>query len=249
VAPSPAELEAYAERLRLPAYPRPPGPVIHLAESGFIRIERGDIVAILDVGCVGPDYLPGHAHADTLSFELSIAEQRVFVNSGTSLYTAGPERELERSTAAHNTVEVDGENSSEVWGSFRVARRARPFGLEIKPKNDGISIECAHDGYRRKVTHRRLWRFQPRGFAIEDRLEGNFAKAKTLLHLHPEIRSLPGERCLLLPNGRVLRYETENGNVAVADYSYHPEFGLSRPARCLEIAVLASPCTIRFSLA
>ena len=34
-------------------------------------------------------------------------------------------RSYERSTAAHNTVEVDGANSTEVWGAFRAARRAR----------------------------------------------------------------------------------------------------------------------------
>jgi hypothetical protein len=43
-------------------------------------------VLILDVAPVGPDYLPGHAHADTLSFELSLfgqrARQRRYVRYG-----------------------------------------------------------------------------------------------------------------------------------------------------------------------
>ncbi len=62
----------------------------------------------------GPDYLPGHAHADTLSFELSLFGQRVIVNSGTSVFGIGEQRQLERGAAAHSTVVVDGENSSEV---------------------------------------------------------------------------------------------------------------------------------------
>ena len=33
------------------------------------------VVAIIDVAKIGPDYLPGHGHADTLSFELSINTQ------------------------------------------------------------------------------------------------------------------------------------------------------------------------------
>ena len=176
--------------------------------------------------------------------------RRVFVNSGTSLYEAGPERLFERSTAAHNTVEVDGENSSEVWDAFRVARRARPFELEIGKTGDAIAVACAHDGYRRlrgKVTHRRKWLFRPEGFSIEDQLEGGFAKAKSFLHLHPDIQLSPEQCQIRLPGGRRLRYEMKNGSLTVADYSYHPEFGLWRPARCLEVAVLASPCTIRFS--
>ncbi|MEY6432337.1 heparinase II/III-family protein [Thioalkalicoccus limnaeus] len=66
-------------------------------------------------------------HADTLSFELSLFGQRTIVNGGTSRYGSGPERLAERSTAAHSTVQIDGADSSEVWGGFRVARRARPF--------------------------------------------------------------------------------------------------------------------------
>ncbi len=61
--------------------------VRHLKESGYVVIFLdGNGKAILDVGRVGPDYQPGHAHADTLSFELSLFGQRVLVNSGTSQY-------------------------------------------------------------------------------------------------------------------------------------------------------------------
>ena len=35
-----------------------------------------------DVGRIGPDYLPSHAHADTLSFEFSLFDQR-FLRDGT----------------------------------------------------------------------------------------------------------------------------------------------------------------------
>jgi uncharacterized heparinase superfamily protein len=57
-----------------------------------VRLEQGEAVAFLDVAEVGPDYLPGHAHADSLSFELSLFGQRVVVNSGTSQYGLGAER-------------------------------------------------------------------------------------------------------------------------------------------------------------
>ena len=63
-------------------------------------------------------------HADNLSFEWSLGEQRVLVNSGTSLYGVSSERHRQRKTKSHNTVEIDGFDSSEIWSGFRVARRA-----------------------------------------------------------------------------------------------------------------------------
>ena len=111
--------------------------MIRLRESGYIRLETGPVVALLDVAPIGPDYLPGHAHADTLSFELSLFGQRVIVNGGTSRYGTGPERLAERGTAAHSTVQIDGTDSSEVWGGFRVARRAQPFDVMVGDVRSG----------------------------------------------------------------------------------------------------------------
>ena len=43
-----------------------------------------------------------------------------------AFYEPSAERNRQRSTGAHSTVEVNGLDSSEVWGGFRVGRRARP---------------------------------------------------------------------------------------------------------------------------
>ncbi len=46
--------------------------------------------------------------------------------TGTSTYNIGERRDVEREYhVAHNTVAYNGQNSSEVWGGFRVADRAR----------------------------------------------------------------------------------------------------------------------------
>ncbi len=133
VAPTLADLVAYGHRLRILAMDdRPGAEPVWLRESGYIRLAAGPAIALLDVAPVGPDYLPGHAHADTLSFELSVFGQRVIVNAGISRYGSGPERLAERGTAAHSTVQIDGADSSEVWGAFRVARRARVFDVSLK---------------------------------------------------------------------------------------------------------------------
>jgi uncharacterized heparinase superfamily protein len=226
--------------------------VTHLEQSGYIRVQRGEAVAILDVGPLGPDYLPGHGHADTLSFELSLHGARVIVDTGTSCYEEGPERMYQRGTPAHNTVVVDGADSSEVWGNFRVARRAKPFGLRIEEREGGIMVECAHDGYRRlpgRVIHRRKWRFSLGRLHVEDSLGGRFRAAEAGFLLHPEIArasrglvSLQGtDGSLPLPVRSTVRWSAEAGKVRAEPSTYHPEFGVSQDTVRL-LASFAGPC-------
>ncbi len=221
IAPPPAELEEYARRL----WPEQANSGVDLSEgqesatacryllladSGYIRVCWGEMVALLDVAPVGPDYLPGHAHADSLSFELSLFGRRVLVNSGISRYGVGPERLRQRGTAAHNTVAINGQDSSEVWGGFRVARRAKPFGLRIEEGEKNLKVACAHNGYTRlpgKPVHRREWRFSPGALEIVDTIEGGFAEAVGRLFFHPDLRLRPRG----LGDGSNSRFESGTG--------------------------------------
>lgn len=185
IAPAPADLAAYAGRLGIgfdAAGPRP-------TASGYGRLESADAVLLMDYAPVGPDFLPGHAHADTLSFEFSLGGRRLLVNSGTSVYGLGIERERQRGTAAHNTVRIDGFDSSEVWHGFRVARRARPFDIEL-----GTNMAIAsHDGYRRlpgHPVHRRRWHLECGRLEIEDEVSGTgHHQLEVYFHLHPDWRA------------------------------------------------------------
>ena len=104
IAPAPAELDAYARRLALGEVAPPAEGITCLEPSGYVRLALGPAVALLDCAPIGPDYLPGHAHADTLTFELSLRGRRLVVDSGTDRYGEGAERLRQRGTAAHNTV-------------------------------------------------------------------------------------------------------------------------------------------------
>lgn len=243
-APSPAALDAYARRLGFPDE-HLSGPVTLLRDSGYVRVEQDHAVALLDVGPLGPDYLPGHAHADTLSFELSIAGHRVLVNSGTSIYAAGAERVRQRGTAAHNTVVVDGEDSSEVWSAFRVARRARPMRLEVVDGPPPL-IRCAHDGYRRlpgRPVHVREWLFGRGSLTVVDRIEGAFRQAQARFHLHPDVAvsaTADTGAELVLPDGRRMRMSVEGGSVRLERTTWHPEFGRTVPNQCLVVELAGS---------
>ena len=61
----------------------------------------------------------GHSHADALSIEVAARGRTLLVDPGTYTYTASKElRDYFRSTAAHNTLTVDGESSSVPAGPF-----------------------------------------------------------------------------------------------------------------------------------
>lgn len=248
-----ATLAAYSKRLGIvPSVMATKGRCAHLADSGYVRLQQGNATALLDVARIGPDYLPGHAHADTLSFELSLFGQRVVVNSGTSQYGLGAERLRQRGTAAHSTVEVDGADSSEVWGGFRVARRARPFGLAITDETQGLKVICAHDGYRRlqgKPIHRRCWWLAEHTLQVRDYIEGEFRVAIARYYLHPTVqvtgRGQAGQ--FILSAGQIVNWSVAGGVARVVPATWHPEFGLTVPSLCVEIQFEGAEVAMDFS--
>jgi uncharacterized heparinase superfamily protein len=263
IAPTLAQLTDYAGRLGLRSEVRRQdltgaggvglytfgtyGNLTWLRDSGYVRLSMGPTVALLDVAPVGPDYLPGHAHADTLSFELSLFGLRVIVNGGTSRYGAGPERLAERGTAAHSTVQIDGADSSEVWGGFRVARRARPLDVHAEQTEEGFFASASHDGYRRlpgRPTHRRTWELSPEGLVVTDMIDGEFGGAIARFHLHPDVQA-EGDKVqgrLRLRDGQQVRWRVTGGEARLVPERWHPEFGLSVPACCLEIRISGNAC-------
>ncbi|MBM4229779.1 MAG: heparinase [Gammaproteobacteria bacterium] len=242
VAPSNVELERYASALGVEGGEVPRGRVTHLAASGYARVDWCDALALLDLAPVGPDYLPGHAHADTLSFELSLHGRLLVVNSGTSCYGLGERRSYERGTAAHSTVEVDGQNSSEVWGGFRVGRRARPLGVSLSgdPRGAG-QIRASHDGYRwlpGKPLHSRTWNFISGGLEVRDEVSDASKPALARYHLAPGIslQSDSPDLWLVRYGGETLaRVSVVGGECFEETSSFAPEFGRVHAARCLVV--------------
>jgi uncharacterized heparinase superfamily protein len=238
IAPPNTELERLAAALHVQAEVPPSDGVTRLDASGYVRVAGGDAVALLDVAPIGPDYLPGHAHADTLCFELSLGGRRVLVNRGTSCYGHSERRLAERGTAAHSTVQVAKENSSEVWSGFRVGRRARPQGLQVA---DG-EIACAHDGYRHlpgAPEHRRHWRFGHRSLSVQDTVS-NAAPALARYHLAPglQLQQVAQDTWQVSAGGKPLVQATvEAGCAHAKEWLHAAGFGVLLPAQTLEVAL------------
>ena len=234
IAPSLKDLIDYSVRLNIKKISKKFKPLEHLKDSGYIRIEKENLVAILDVANIGPNYIPGHGPADVLSFEMSIFGSRVIVNSGTSIYGESSERHKQRSTAAHSTVVVDGQNSSEVWSSFRVARRAKVIYIKTKENKNNTEVSASHDGYKRlkgKPIHKRDWVFFDDKVIIKDSITGDGVhKVMSILPLHPDVSVIDfHENSIRLSvNGKSVKVVFEgSGELEIIASKYFPEFGLS----------------------
>ncbi len=246
------DLERYAQAMGVTAAPVDGDGVSMLQPSGYIRAARGPAVAILDVAPLGPDYLPGHAHADTLSFELSVGGREVVVNRGTSVYGEGPRRQVERSTAAHSTVQIGDCDSSEVWAGFRVGRRARPIDVRI----DGWAICAAHDGYAHlsgRPIHHRRWRLDDGALTVMDWLAphptGSGAVAVARYHLAPGLAlERKGPRVWqVLDNGAVVAVASiEVGVAQIEPWQHAVRFGELADAETLVVRLEDSRATLRW---
>ena len=202
--------------------------------SGYSRVQMGSAVTLIDRAAIGPDYLPGHAHADSLSFELSLFGVRVIVNSGTSVYGVGADRQQQRGTAAHSTIVIDEQDSSEVWAGFRVARRARIFARYENQNKGVIRLSACHDGYKRlpgKPMHCREWIIEESMLTINDKITGNgIHMVMSVLPLHPdiEIKMIEKNQVVLGVVGNEVVITVEgSGELDIVMSHFHPEFGIS----------------------
>lgn len=205
-----------------------------LPEAGYygFRDQEGTYI-ICDAAPVGPDYIPGHGHADMFSFELSLNGHRVIVDGGVYDYELGQMRDYCRSTKAHNTVEIDGRDQCEMWAAFRVARRGHPYDVKWLPSESGFRLSGWHDGYKRlkgKPVHHREFTWHNSGtLTVKDRIIVSCPKSITSrLHLHPDcsIDKLEADSVWIsYPAGKLTIAFSGGANLSVEDSFYCPEFG------------------------
>jgi len=211
--------------------------------SGIYGYRHNDDMLLIDCGDIGPDYQPGHTHCDFLSYELILDDEPVIVDSGVYEYQAGVMRDYVRSTAAHNTISVDDQEQSEIWGEFRVARRAKKLQAEIvKTADDRLEFCGSYQGFPQVsgcITHRRkiACSLSSGGTVIDihDEVLGQGVHSvDSYLHFHPDIELKDegdGRWGLFRDqvNIAMINVEDVDGNDAstrLAHSWYCPEFGL-----------------------
>lgn len=225
IAPLPTELLNYAKSLDITALVQP------LTDCGYRKISTNRYTLYVDIGEIGPSYIPGHAHSDTFNFELYVDKKPLLIETGTSTYATNRQRSYERSTAAHNTVLVNGREQSDVWGSFRVGQRAT---ITQKTEKLGM-IEATHDGYRSLgVFHTRRWSYESDKITITDLLShphDHRPQAKAYFHFAPGIEPLIKESTLSIGEITIKFYDLLS--IECTQTFFSPEFSVFIPRKTI----------------
>lgn len=134
-------------------------------DSGFYLLQSGRrntkerISVLFDCGQLGFGSIAAHGHADALSFTLKAFGENILIDPGTYDYFTYPQwRQYFRSTLAHNTMEVDGQDQSVMLGLFLWGKRATARCLDWRPSDNGAIVKGEHNGYGRltdPLLHRR----------------------------------------------------------------------------------------------
>ena len=217
VAPNSEKLFSYAKHLGINSQDIP------LSDSGYRKIKLNNYELLLDIGNVGPSYQPGHAHSDTFNFELTKGGNPIFVDTGISTYEKNAIRQCERSTSSHNSVKIGSKEQTQVWGGFRVAKRAKITHLTEKPN----LIEASHDGYLSDgYKHTRSFLWGEKYLILSDEINRSTSnKAKAYFHLHFSITKplVDGNTIILKSSGVSIEFEGES-NIWIEEYQLSAGF-------------------------
>jgi Heparinase II/III-like protein/Heparinase II/III N-terminus len=217
VAPSTQSLNEAATSLNIMPSKSP------LKDSGFRKIKGANWELLIKTGGVQPTYQPGHVHADVSTYCLWYKGKQVLVDPGISTYAISERRNIERGTRAHNTVSINGLNQSDVWGGFRVGKRARVMCLDDTSHCVQIAV---HPYFNHRCKHERKFvKISDFCLVIEDRIKaasfmtlvkGNIQFASNVAVDHrQELLKIDG---LTIAIQGVEKGKLQNGNYAVC---YH----------------------------
>lgn len=185
-----------------------------LSTSGYRKFKGTNYECIVDIGPIGPNYIPGHGHADMLSFVLYVSNKPLIVDTGISTYEKNEQRQFERSTLSHNTVVVDRKNQSDVWGGFRVGKRAKINILKDEPS----IIEAEHNGYK-PIIHNRTFSFEDNLIEINDVLSSSKKSNRAIFHFHPDRKIKLIENKVIIDDRHTIEFKNIT-KVYLESYNY-----------------------------
>jgi len=203
--------------------------------------------------------IAAHAHSDALSIEVRYAGVDILADPGTYCYHGEPAwRSYFRSTIAHNTIEVGGQNQSAEGGPFLWLRHAQAREIEVIDDGDIAMWTAQHDGYSSlnpPALHRRsvLLDRASRSIDIIDEVEGGDHEVRLAFHFGPDVHVeldgswavlawpdavVPGAARLELPHD--LRWSLHKGETEPIAGWYSPGLGRRIPA----FSLLGRGCSV-----
>jgi uncharacterized heparinase superfamily protein len=221
-------------------------PLNQLPLTGFQRLDRGKTVVIMDCGAPPRHGLDSHAHAGTLSFELSHDDERMIVNCGAHPWSK-EWGQVQRTTAAHSTLIVDNTNSAMLLPHGGLALRPEVVTCRREETDGQIWLDTSHDGYEEGfgLVHRRKLYLSADGhdFMGEEHLVGPGGNAYALrFHLHPQVSvnvTQNGQTAFIkMPKGSGWRLRVDGADLALAE-SVHIGLG-GQVRRSQQIVVIGT---------
>lgn len=201
---------------------------------------------IVDAGAPSVEYNTAHAHCDLLSYELWLDGRPLVVDSGVHGYGGDRFREYCRSTRGHNTVMFDDREQSEVWSTFRMARRARAVNAEARGDAASWNFRGSFARYDGGVTHeRRIHRGEDGVWTVADiARQGEVTVASSFIHLHPDVEASKIGRTAILccydnrqvwiepfaDEGVAINACLVSGSEAPVQGWHFPDFGIAQPS-------------------
>ena len=229
----------------------PPAASAAFPDGGFYVLRNPRSHVIVDCGEVGMRGRGGHGHNDALSFELYMHGMNAITDCGAYVYTASREwRNRFRSTAFHNTVQVDGEELNrfiEPNALWQLHDDARPASVRFDLTSAGGYWEGGHTGYRRlahPVEPRRSMWLHPEQplLAIRDVVTGEGRHKLTWRwHFDPACRvTIEGNACRIASSDRELWLLFSNlaaAPVRIDEGWVSPSYGVKHPAAVVVVDV------------
>ncbi|MBI3893182.1 MAG: alginate lyase family protein, partial [Candidatus Wallbacteria bacterium] len=212
-------------------------------EFGLYVWHAGHAYVAISCGPVGQNGIGGHGHNDKLSFELSLGARHLVVDPGSFGYTRDrAARDLFRSTACHNTLQVDGEEQNRILpdATFQLPDDTQARCTFWRASEDEFEFHGLHRGYRRlemPAAHERRIRGWGSPFKLEivDSVDTAGDRPPLIraldwaFHLAPGVtaRASATEALLLAGKERLCLRETETGlQPLIEAYGYSPSYGV-----------------------
>ena len=216
--------------------------LITLADSGFSSIQADSFFLCVNHADVKASYIPGHFHADTLSFEISNERSKILCNPGLSTYAESDDRMFERGTLSHNCLSINNQNSSEVWKSFRVGSSADITSFSSTQKNNITTIRASHNGYK-NILHNRSWVLQNNSIIIYDEVfSSNLFNISINFLIHPNFKILEYKEkeltiCFESKNYRLSFKANHRFKIILKPAYYCSSFGIKRDTSSILLSI------------
>jgi hypothetical protein len=230
IAPSSEELLDYGKSLGINRKD------IKLSDSGYRMFKNQKYELFMDMGGVKASYQPGHVHSDTFNFILYKNNLPFIVDSGTSTYEKNERRQIERSTSSHNTITIGDYEQTEVWGGFRVAKRAKIVSFS-ESENE---FSSSHDGYKKiGVIHNRNFITNLDSIHIYDELnKQDIYEQIAHFHFHPSIKNIVIKNTSVFFENLDVEISFKGKNISINKESYRFAHGFNKTEKAIKLKVV-----------